>query len=303
MVHVLGVSMPRSGHHLLEMILKNTLGDKFSYCEFYEDNCCKSIPCQSQTRKELAVNKLFLQKSHDFDFVDPISIPGTFRVVQYRSPVPRSLSNYELYLRNGVEDNIGTFRRFLVHEALYCCKFYKKWIEKPTSKLFILTYEELTGDPLRAVVHFFRYIKLPVDLDKLSEGIDQSIGRRGRDNAPFVPVEVLSHRYANYPVLANFERIVLRNCPGYFPMRYFSSDDPDNSQIGIIFRAKQAIDAADRELAIALAEAAYAQDHDPALARLCDLARSMPAKPGCGGLRGLGAQPESGIRLDLEQRR
>jgi len=36
MVHVVGVSMPRSGHHLLEMILKNTLGAKCTYCEFYE---------------------------------------------------------------------------------------------------------------------------------------------------------------------------------------------------------------------------------------------------------------------------
>ena len=302
MVHVLGVSMPRSGHHLLEMILKNTLGDKFSYCEFYEKSCCKSIPCQSQASKELVGNKLFLQKSHDFDLSDPIWIPGTFRVVQYRSPVPRSLSNYELYLRNGTQDNIGTFRRFLVDEALYFCKFYKKWIEKPPSKLFTQTYEELTGDPLRALVHFFRYIKLPVDLDNLSEGIAQAIGRRGRDNTPFIPAEILSHRYANHPVLANFEQIVLHNCPGYFPMRYFSSDDPDNSQIGIIFRAKQAIDAADRELAIALAETAYAQDHDPALARLCDLARSIPAKFDAGDVRSCGAQLESGIRLDLEQR-
>jgi hypothetical protein len=303
MAHVLGVSMPRSGHHLLEMILKNTLGDKFSYCEFYEESCCKFIPCQSKASKVLVGNKLFLQKSHDFDLSDPIWIPRSFRVVQYRSPVSRSLSNYELYLRNGAEDNIGTFRRFLVDEALYFCKFYKKWIERPSAKILILTYEELTADPLRALVHFFRFIKLPVDIDKLSEGIAQSIGRRGRDNAPFIPNEVLSHRYAKYPVLANFEQIIIRNCSGYFPIRYFSSADPDNSQIGIIFRAKKAIDAADRELAVALAEAAYAQDHDPALVRLCDLARSIPATLGSGDLRGTGALPESGIRLDLEQRR
>jgi len=303
MVHVAGVSMPRSGHHLLEMILKNTLGDKFGYCEFYEEGCCKSIPCKSKAKREFARSEVFFQKSHDFDLIDQMLIPNTYRVVQYRSPVPRSLSNYELYLRNSAEDNIGTFRRFLVDEALYFCKFYKKWIEKPSPKMFILTYEELTADPLRSIYRLFNYIKLPIKLDEISAGIAQSIGLRGRDNAPFKAVEVSSHRYAKYPVLANFEQIVLRNCMGYFPIRYFSSEDPDNSQIGIIFRAKKAIDAANRELAIALAEAAYAQDQDPALVRLCDLARSIPSKFGSGELRGLGAKPDSGIRLDLEQRR
>jgi hypothetical protein len=284
------------------MILKNTLGDKFGYCEFYEESCCKSIPCQSQTGEEFVGNKIFLQKSHDFDLSDSVSIPGTFRVIQYRSPVPRSLSNYELYLRNGAEDNIGTFRRFLVDEALYFCKFYKKWIEIPSPNMFILTYEELTADPLRSLCRLFNYIKFPIKLDEISAGIAQCIGLRGRDNAPFKAADVSSHRYAKYPVLANFEQLVLRNCKGYFPIRYFSSDDPDNSQIGIIFRAKKAIDEADRELAVALAEAAYAQDDDPALVRLCDLARSIPPKFGAGDVRSCGAGLESGIRLDLEQR-
>jgi hypothetical protein len=302
MVHVVGVSMPRSGHHLLEMILKNTLEDKYSYCEFYEKGCCKSIPCKSQAKTK-GRHKLFLQKSHDFNFVDEIVIPGTFRVVQYRHPVPRSLSNYELYLMNGYEDNIRTFRNFLADEALYFCKFYKKWIKTSSSKLFTLTYEELTADPLRALLGFFRYIKFPTNLDQLSTGIARSIGRRGRDNVPFRPADVLAHRYAKYPALANFQEIVIRNCPGYFPVRFFSSDDPDNSLIGIIFRAKKAIEAADHELAIELTEAAYAQDrHDPALARLCESARSISTKLSYEDPRERPARPESKIPFDTEQR-
>jgi hypothetical protein len=281
MVHVLGVSMPRSGHHFLEMILRNTLGNKFGYCEFYEHGCCKSIPCKSQFQHNFENRELFLQKSHDFDFIDEILLPNAFRVVQYRNPVPRSLSNYELYLQHGFEDNIITFRHFLVAEAIYFCKFYQKWMAKASPKILTLSYEELTADPLRALLRFFQYVRLPMDLDQLASGIAQSVGRRGRDNVAFIPVEVLSHRYAKHPALANFQEIVIRNCPGYFPMRYFSSDDPDNSLIGLIFRAKKAMDAADREQAIALAEAAYVQDRqDPALVRLCDSARSIPAKPG-----------------------
>jgi len=302
MVHVVGVSMPRSGHHLLEMILKNTLGAKCTYCEFYEKGCCKSIPCKSKVKTIKRNHKIFLQKSHDFNFSDQIVIPETFRVVQYRSPVPRSLSNYELYLMNGTEDNVSTFRRFLVDEALYFCRFYKKWIKTPSSKLFILTYEELTADPLRALLRFFSYIKFPINLDQLSAGIAQSIGHRGRDNVPFKPTEVLAHRYAKYPTLANFEEIVIRNCSGYFPMRYFSSDDSDNSLIGLIFRAKKAIEAADHELATVLAEAAYAQDrHDPALAKLCESARSISPKLGSAAPGVRPARPQPEISFDTEE--
>jgi hypothetical protein len=253
------------------MILRNTLGNKFGYCEFYEDDCCKSVPCQSPDKRDTAECTFFFQKSHDFNLSDPIMIPGIFRVVQYRSPVPRSLSNYELYLKNGVEDNIRTFRRFLVDEALYFCKFYNKWIEKPSSSLFVLTYEQLTADPLRALLHFFQFVNCPINLDHLSAGIAQSIGRRGRDNAPLLPSQVFAHRYAGYPVLGNFEQLVLSNCPGYFPLRHFPAGDADNSLIGKVFHAMKSLREGDYHTAIPLANAAYAQDpQDQLLARLCE---------------------------------
>src|SRR5262249_59362059 len=130
MAHVLNASMPRSGHHLLEIVLSNILKDKFSYCEFYGKDCCKTIPCNSWRHERSSSGDLFMQKSHDFDFDDPISVAGTYRVVQYRNPVPRSLSNYELHLRNGAQDNVRTFRNFLVNEAWYFHKFYAKWIKE-----------------------------------------------------------------------------------------------------------------------------------------------------------------------------
>ncbi len=271
MVHVLGVSMPRSGHHLFEMILKNALGNRVGYCEFYEKGCCKSIPCKSNDKQEMESYDLFCQKSHDFDLSDPILASGTFRVVQYRSPVPRSLSNYELYLRNGAEDNVRTFRRFLVDEALYFCKFFKKWVETRSPHLFVLTYERLTADPLGAALDFFQFVQLPISNDQLSSGIEKSIGRRGRDNEAFIPNDVFSHRYANEPVLANFEQIVLANCPGYFPVRHFRSTEPDHSLIGKIFYAKKAIQEEDYRTAISLANSAYSEDpQDPLLVRLCE---------------------------------
>jgi ribonuclease HII len=79
----------------------------------------------------------------------------------------------------------------------------------------LLTYEELTADPLKAILAFFRYIKLPVGPERISRGIAQAIRNRATYNTRFAPPEVMSHRYAKHPVLANFEDIVIRTCRGY----------------------------------------------------------------------------------------
>jgi hypothetical protein len=299
MAHVLNVSMPRSGHHFLEIILGKILGDKFKYCEFYGADCCKMFPCKRGRRKHFTSEFLFMQKSHDFGLDDPISVARTCRVVQYRNPVPRSLSNYELHLRNETEDNIRTFRNFLVNEAWYFCHFYEKWVKDRSRKFLMLTYEDLTADPLKSLLAFFNHVQLPIDINRISEGIEHSVRRRGKENIRFLPSEVFSHRYAAFPVLANFQEIVIRNCPGYFPMRYFSSDDPDNSLLGIIFRAKKAIAAGHHQLAVELAEAARAQDpQDPALTRLCKSARSIPVTPVIVGQE-RSAEGEAGISFDV----
>jgi Glycosyltransferase 61/Domain of unknown function (DUF4214) len=273
MIHVLGVSMPRSGHHLLEMILRNTLEHQFRYCEFYENDCCKTIPCKSPSIKQRAFDGLFLQKSHDFDFKDPIEVLGTRRVIQYRHPIPRSLSNYELHLQGGFIDNLETFRKFLVEEARYFIRFYTKWIVPHSPNFFFLTYEELTADPVKSLELFFRYLSTPVDSNLLSTGVGKSIGLRGRDNVPFSPANVSNHRYGKEPVLANFEDIIVKNCPGYYPMRYFSNNDSVNSLIGRIFYIRQAIDAGDRDRALALLALAKSEDPgDPEWHRLSEIA-------------------------------
>jgi hypothetical protein len=276
MVHVLGVSMPRSGHHLLEMILKNTLRDKFSYCEFYEQGCCKSIPCTSEDKMATQEAGVFMQKSHDFEFKDPLVVAGTHRVVQYRTPVPRALSNYELHLKNGAEDTLRNFRNFLVNEALYFTRFYKKWLTNRSKEFLLVGYEELTSHPLKMTLDFFDHIAMPIDVDRVTEGVAQSVVVRGRDNTAFVYSNVFSHRYANYPVLANFEDLVIRNCPGYYPTRYFSAARSPESLIGLLFGARQAIDEGNRTEAVALAEAAGKQDpNDPMVKRILRLALAV----------------------------
>jgi hypothetical protein len=277
--------MPRSGHHLFEMVLRNTLKEEFGYCEFYETGCCKAFPCNADHHSAARSKALFLQKSHDFDFTDPRIVPGTFRIVQYRSPIPRSLSNYELHLRGGAPDTIRAFRHFLVKEALYFCRFYEKWISDRSSEFFLLSYEQLTGDPVSSLLAFFRHIGMPIDLARVAEGVAKSIGRRGRDNSPFKPADVYSHRYAKAPVLANFEDIVIRNCPGYYPVKYFAPTDSNASLLGLIFNARNAIEQRNYDEGLSFASRAYAQDpDDPTLLSLCKSARvsagPLPTKAG-----------------------
>jgi hypothetical protein len=266
MVHVLGVSMPRSGHHLFERILQNTLQDQIRYCEFYEQGCCKSIPCKSETKIAAHEATIFMQKSHDFEFTDPLTVAGTYRVIQYRSPVPRALSNYELHLKSGPEDSLRTFRDFLVNEALYSERFYKKWLAIRSPEMLLVSYEELTSHPLKVILDFFEHIDMPVDLETVTKAVAKSVAVRLGKTA-FAQSNIYSHRYANSPVLAKFEELVIQNCPGYYPVRYFSASNSPESLIGLIFRARKAIDEGDHVTAISCAEAASKQDPQDALVK------------------------------------
>lgn len=274
MIHVLGASMPRSGHHLLEMILKNALRDRFAYCEFYEPGCCKSIPCVLESK--IGGASIFMQKSHDFEFTDPVIVPGTYRIIQYRSPVPRALSNYELHLKNGCEDTVRNFRDFLIDEALYFARFYEKWISNCSPQHHLLGYEELTGHPVKAALDFFAYIDMPIDRDRVIEGVAEAITIRGRDQSAFVYSNVYAHRYASHPLLANFEDLAIASCPGYYPLRYFPVTNSPESLIGLLFAARKALNEGHRALALSLAEAAVKQHpRDPTAARVLSAALAV----------------------------
>lgn len=246
MKHVVSVSMPRSGHHLFEMILHNTLEDRFHYCEFYGDKCCKQIPCRSVAdfSKDGAV---FLQKSHDFALSDPTEAENAIRVVQYRAPVPRTLSNYELYLntesfkKSGASDTVEIFKKFLISEAVYFVRFYNKWIRGNDSKFYFLSYERLTGDPYKAIKGFFDFSGLDVPYGAILEGIQKSLPKRGRDGTAYSHNNIYSHRYIDLPELAAFESLIIDHCEGYFPTRQLQATDARSSYIGLSFQAHMSI--------------------------------------------------------------
>jgi hypothetical protein len=97
-----------------------------------------------------------MQKSHDFGFRDSPFLNGKY-LIQYRSPIPRLQSNYDLYSRDTGRSDAASFRAFAEEETVYFINFYRKWIATPPADAFVLSYEELTENhaaALAAVVAF-----------------------------------------------------------------------------------------------------------------------------------------------------
>lgn len=87
-------SLPRSGLHYLRSVLQQRLGERFSFCEWYQEpGCCRSQPCRltgflDQEYKERGPS-VRLVKSHDLELDDRI-VPLSFslrRLVLKRDPL------------------------------------------------------------------------------------------------------------------------------------------------------------------------------------------------------------------------
>ncbi len=65
LVKLLSASMPRAGHHAIEMVMKGLFHERFAYCEFYTiTGCCKMIPCAKTGEHAAAGALVFMQKTH-----------------------------------------------------------------------------------------------------------------------------------------------------------------------------------------------------------------------------------------------
>ncbi|MFM6130661.1 MAG: hypothetical protein ACKPBV_18380 [Sphaerospermopsis kisseleviana] len=123
-------SLPRSGHHYLKSVLQSNLGDKFSYCEYYQEpGCCKRKPCLLTPFLHYALehgcNHVRLVKSHDLDLLDPAytTPSGVIRFVQVRRPSQLLASWLELIqltlnVKLLASKGVSTDRIFLLHESL-----------------------------------------------------------------------------------------------------------------------------------------------------------------------------------------
>ena len=87
-------SLPRSGLHYLRARLEAELGERFSFCEWYQEpGCCGRQPCAltgfMEYRRDKHRSAVRLVKSHDFELTDPVIQPGYSirRLVLKRDPL------------------------------------------------------------------------------------------------------------------------------------------------------------------------------------------------------------------------
>lgn len=148
--YVVGVSLPRSGHHLLTGLLRRYAGPKFVYCPHFvkaqgmekkSSNCCDGELCAHK-------DKVTYCKNHDFKGLIP-KVAGARYLVQYRDFLPSMISSYELHVKNGNTDTEKEFRQFSLKRVGKYNDFVNKWVlpeDKHIQKLLV-RYEDLTGAP------------------------------------------------------------------------------------------------------------------------------------------------------------
>ncbi|MBX9698811.1 MAG: hypothetical protein K2X74_05210, partial [Acetobacteraceae bacterium] len=152
--HLIGASIPRSGHHFLQNLLTRYFGARMHYCEFYSPkDCCRSVPCTR--RGDFSV---IYQKSHDRDMEVPKAVPGATYVIQYRHPVPEALSDRELDVQDGfgrisLNYRLGRahYASWLAAKALYYRRFHDKWLAERVANGIYLDYADLSARPAEAV--------------------------------------------------------------------------------------------------------------------------------------------------------
>jgi len=149
--YIFSKSMPRSGHRFLSECPMHYFGPKLHYCGFYRPDCCHRIPCARPHNSD-ASNRYFLQKSHDFGFRDAADLNGRF-LIQFRSPIPRLQSNYDLSIARGTGDEgKEAFVAFAEKETTYFINFYRKWIAARRYNTLAIAYEDLIDAQERTLV-------------------------------------------------------------------------------------------------------------------------------------------------------
>ena len=152
MDHVVGISWPRSGHHLLVRLLGLYFGDEFVYCDPYAEKpgCCGTIPCRHR-------HTVTFTKSHDFQ-LDVKQVKGLKYLVQYRQFTSSVVSDFELHVLHGGENSMRGFQRFASIEFDRYLAFLEKWVFSDfVAEQFLLDYERLVACPAAVLAEVVTY--------------------------------------------------------------------------------------------------------------------------------------------------
>ncbi len=219
-VAIQGVSIPRSGHHFLERLLRSYFNgggrQRMHYCEYY--TCCRTRPCKDFD-PDWATDELGMHKSHDEilrggdpDY-EPVLVPSVNpkHLIQIRHPVPSTISDYETYLaKKPARDSAKlakdpdfelhpprTWKAFSVPELLYRNTFLKKWILDnewiDSPRHLVLIFDDLVADPRKQLASVIRFVFPEEEPD--SEALDRAMNyepvKPKRDPGVFEHVDTL----------------------------------------------------------------------------------------------------------------
>lgn len=168
--YVMGVSWPRSGHHLLVRLIRHYYGASFTYCSFYgARDCCGKTPCRSP--------QVQFSKNHDFDGTLPQHARQT-TLIQTRAFTPSVVSNFELFIRQGGDDSQTSFARFASAEFTRYRAFQDKWVTSSFGRSqTVMCYEDLLTQPRAQITRALALFGTPEpDPARLSAAIAQVDG-------------------------------------------------------------------------------------------------------------------------------
>lgn len=247
--HLVGASIPRSGHHFLVDLLKQLLGETFRYCEFYEEyGCCGRVPCVAPT----GAARVHFQKHHDLDLSLRTDLPGVLYVVQTRDPVMSTLSDRELVARMDSEARACDRDEsvlWLGRKASYYQRFVEKWVHRPPARHLPLPYDDFVADPAAALLRLTAACGLDVGEARVGAAVAAVAGRRAapRDDLAeqFTRRTATDSPYLDADLLAAFESLLLDRLPELRPGRRLADVDWRTSPVTHVYESEQALAAGD----------------------------------------------------------
>jgi hypothetical protein len=227
-VSLVGVSIPRSGHHFLAKLLENALGDDLAYCEFYSAaDCCRQLPCIRRHR-----SRITYQKNHDMDLAIDPDLPGVRYVVQYRNPVPAVVSDRELFAEvrgSALARDRSQYVMVLSEKAAHYARFYDKWVRHPHGSRFLMKYEWLCDAPAEAIDALIRFCGFSVTAERIAGAVAKVapvVNRppivKDSGEARFAARDPARSAYFDPDLLATYESLVLDRVPELSTDRLFA---------------------------------------------------------------------------------
>jgi tetratricopeptide (TPR) repeat protein len=256
LIHIIGVSIPRSGHNFVVRLLQELFPNDLFYCEFYGiAGCCQAVPCVRRGTQPIS-----FQKTHDFELNVPNDVAGATYLVMHRAPVPAILSNREMYAEDygeAIVGDRGEYTVWLGRNAEYYVSFYERWLERPVRGSVVVDYAEVSRAPADVLRRLLDAIGLEADPSAIADAIAKTAPRGGLfGERPYVPRVIEKSRYLDRELLSVFESIIVDQIPHLAASRVFEPVEYRGTLIWRVFEAIRAARAGDLDRGIGLLDQA-----------------------------------------------